>query len=434
VRRAAAFAVVSLLSLAAPVLGRAVAVPFALVALAAFAVTDGPAFDLFAFPSDRREGRLHGLASFCLAAAGIGLLLPVFGLPASVFVATVLVVGFGDLGRQAVATRSSSDIAATTGFAAAGFAAAALGQVGVLAADGRLETGVLPDVVFLASSGALLAALLYVVFVERDDALVMAAVALLLWLFADIAVEVSATRVGVALAVTVALGYASWTLDLASVAGMVTGVLLSLLAIVLGGYGWFAVLIAFFGVGGLSTKYRYEEKRDRGVAEERGGARGSGNVLGNSAAALVALLLFAASPKLPVGGELFRYAFAGSVATALSDTLSSEIGGLYDRPRLVTTLERVEPGTDGGVTWQGELAGVAGAAVIAGVAFYLLDVGGVGVAVVVLAGLAGMTADSLLGATLEGGAVGNQAVNFLATVVGAVAGGVFALALGVVSL
>ncbi|MFN7132546.1 MAG: DUF92 domain-containing protein [Myxococcales bacterium] len=33
----------------------------------------------------------------------------------------------------------------------------------------------------------------------------------------------------------------------------------------------------------------------------------------------------------------------------MSDTLSSEIGGVFDSPRLITTLERVPPGTDGGV-------------------------------------------------------------------------------------
>ena len=45
----------------------------------------------------------------------------------------------------------------------------------------------------------------------------------------------------------------------------------------------------------------------------------------------------------------------------MSDTLSSEIGGLFDRPRLITSFEPVDPGTDGAVSWQGELAGVVGA-------------------------------------------------------------------------
>jgi uncharacterized protein (TIGR00297 family) len=116
------------------------------------------------------------------------------------------------------------------------------------------------------------------------------------------------------------------------------------------------------------------------------------------------------------------------MAAALSDTLSSELGGLYDNPRLITTLERVPPGTDGGVTWQGEVFGLLGAVVVAGVAFGLLpDVSPLGAAAVAVGGLVGMTVDSLLGATVEGPGFGNEAVNFAATLVGAVVSAVAAL-------
>jgi uncharacterized protein (TIGR00297 family) len=105
----------------------------------------------------------------------------------------------------------------------------------------------------------------------------------------------------------------------------------------------------------------------------------------------------------------------------MSDTLSSEIGGLFDNPRLITTLRPVEPGTDGGVTWQGELAGVAGAVLIGVVTALLLPLADPvqGAAIVVLGGVGGMTVDSVLGATIEGERVGNQTVNFLATLSGA---------------
>jgi uncharacterized protein (TIGR00297 family) len=210
---------------------------------------------------------------------------------------------------------------------------------------------------------------------------------------------------------------------------MLSGVLLGLLVVVFGGFGWFAVLITFFGIGALSTKFRYGEKQHRGIAEENDGARGTGNVLGNAAVALACVLCFAASESLPIGGGLFQYAFAGSMAAALSDTLSSELGGLYDNPRLITTLERVPPGTDGGVTWQGEVFGIAGAAVVGGVAFALLPgVSPAGAAAIVAGGVAGMTADSVLGATVEGPSFGNEAVNLAATLVGAVVSGLAALA------
>jgi uncharacterized protein (TIGR00297 family) len=211
---------------------------------------------------------------------------------------------------------------------------------------------------------------------------------------------------------------------------MLTGAALALVTVALGGPGWFAVLITFFGVGSLSTKFRYDAKLRRGVAEPNEGARGTTNVLANAAVALVSVVGFAAAPLvsaasgvgLSVDPTLFQYAFAGSLAAAMSDTLSSEVGGLFDSPRLITTLEPVPPGTDGAVTWQGELAGVVGAALIAGVTVLALPPSPqttLAAGLVLAGGVAGMTVDSLLGATVEGETVGNEAVNFAATLAGA---------------
>lgn len=426
VRRAAGYAAVATLSLVAPALGWATAIAFGAIAVGALTVTDGPVFELFARPGDRQEGRLNGLAAFAFAVTGISILAAFAGLPTHVLVASVLVVGYGNLAQQAAWSFDTEPIVRTGAFVAGALVAAVVGQTAALGLAGNPVE--LPEVVFLAASGALLAGLLRSVLFSRDDPLVMVSVAFLLWLFADLAVVVTVEGLAVAIAVTALFGYVSWALDAASIPGMMTGTLLALLTIVLGGYAWFAVLIAFFAVGSLSTKFRYEEKAARGVAEDNDGARGSGNVLGNAAVALLAVLGYAARAKLPVHGSLFLFAFAGSIATAMSDTLSSEIGGVFDDPRLITTFERVEPGTDGGVTWQGELAGIAGAAVVAVIAAVLFEtVGPSGAAVIALAGASGMTADSLLGATLEGDALGNQGVNFLATLVGALVGAALAV-------
>ena len=117
---------------------------------------------------------------------------------------------------------------------------------------------------------------------------------------------------------------------------------------------------------------------------------------------------------------MFLFAFCGSLSTALGDTLSSEIGGLFDDPRLITTFKPVEPGTDGAVTWQGELAWLAGVVLTGVLATAVLPLGAPWLAagIVALGGFTGMTVDSLLGATVEGGRLGNQWVNFLATLSG----------------
>jgi uncharacterized protein (TIGR00297 family) len=448
-RRAGGFAAVGTLSLAAPALGVAAAAPFAAIAaLAAFVITDGPVFELFARPGDREDGRLNGLASFALAVTGLALLatVPRVPMPLGLFVATVLVVVYGNLGSQLATARAEGPFVSVAGFGALGFPAGVAGQAAVaLALDAPADTtavvtalpGMLPEFAFVAACATLVAALVRSALYERDDPVVLLSAGILVWAFDALVGSVTAVEIGVALAVTVGLGFASYALGTASVTGMLTGVLLGLLTIVLGGFGWFAVLIAFFSVGGISTKFRYEEKRARGVAEDNDGARGSSNVLGNAAVAFVAVVGFAASTRVVSGqpvpvDTVFGFAFAGSLAAAMSDTLSSEIGGLYDRPRLITTLQPVAPGTDGGVTWQGEVAGVAGAALVAGLALVLMPLSGpatVAGGIVVLGGVAGMTVDSLLGATLEGDRIGNEAVNLLATLTGAVVSGGVALVL-----
>ncbi|QSX00221.1 DUF92 domain-containing protein [Haloterrigena alkaliphila] len=429
VRRAGVFALLSTLALVVPLGGPWVGAAIgAVVVLGAMAVTDGPIFELLAYPSDYEAGRLYGLVALALAAVALGLIAIATSMSLAVFVGTVLLVGYGNLAEQFARRWTDRDVVLAAAFCAVAAVAAVTGQVGThwLTDSGVLESAAtaLPRMVFLGASGALLAALLRDVLFSHDDPVVMLSVGLLCWLLAELEPTLAGPEIAAALAITIGLGYASYALETASIAGMLTGILLGLLTIVLGGYGWFVVLISFFALGGLSSKFRYERKAELGVAEDNNGARGSGNVLGNAAVAIVAVLGYAASSETLLPGvpdsSLFLFAFAGSVATAMSDTLSSEIGSVFDRPRLITTLEPVEPGTDGGVTWQGEVAGVAGAVVVAGISYALFSaVTTVGAAIIVAAGVVGMTVDSLLGATLEGRVLGNQGVNFLATLSGA---------------
>lgn len=434
VRRAIGFALVGTLSLVVPLFDGvtppwlatvgAVA-PFVVIATLALTVVEsGPLFEVFARPGDREDETLYGLAGFSLAIAGLSLLALQFGLPMWVFVASVLTLAFGNLGARLVERVSDDPALVTSGFVTAGFVCATLGSAVTAFGVGKALTGeFLALLAFHAISGALLGALLRAVLFERDDPLVLLSIGLVLWLFSDLPLEdVTTTRIALALAVTVFLGYVSYALDTASLPGMLTGVFLGLLTIVFGDFRWFAMLITFFGLGGLSTKFRYDEKQERGIAEENEGARGSGNVLANSIVALLAVLGAAASPShTGVDPTLLLYAFAGAVAAAMSDTFSSEFGGLYDNPRLITTFERVDPGTDGGVTWQGAVAGLIGAGLIAGIAGGLFElVGTTGTVVILAAGFTGMLVDSLLGATVEGARIGNQTVNLLATLSAAV--------------
>lgn len=436
VRRAVGFFLVGGLSFLAPVLegrtsGTLLAVgtvaPFAFIAIAALASTGGPMFELFARDSDREEGRLYGLASFAFAVTGLALLLVAFDLPMSAYVITVFVLTTGNLGQAVVATRISDPIIGTSAFAIA----ATIGGIVAILLAGVLGTSTprIPAITFVAASGALLGALIRSALYTRDDSLVLLSAGLVIWFLLELGLDPSAERVVIGLALTIALGYMAYALGTASVTGMLTGVLLALFTVVLGGYGWFVLLVTFFGLGGLSSKYRYEEKLERGIAEENDGARGGGNVLANSAVALVAVVAYAASHQLGVDSLVFKFAFAGAVAAALADTFSSEFGGLFDEPRLITTFERVDPGTDGGVTWQGFVSGAAGAAIIAGLGGVFFSFDAAVLTVLATAGVLGMIIDSVLGATLEGERLDNQGVNFLATLSAGVVAAMAALIL-----
>ncbi|WIV68001.1 DUF92 domain-containing protein [Natrialbaceae archaeon AArc-T1-2] len=436
VRRAGAFAALCTLSLAVPLLGPAVAIPIPVVVLlGALVVTDGPLFDLFAYPDDYEDGRLYGLMAFVLAATALGVVAVMSSMTIAAFVGAVMLVGYGNLAARLARRRADDPSVSVGAFCLAGGLAAVVGQALALALAGEAVGAAAATIVFLAASGALLASILREVLILYDAPVIMLVVGLVLWLLIELEPAVGSLEVVVALAVTGAFGYVSYVLGAASIAGMFTGVLLGLLTIVFGGYDWFVVLLSFFAIGSLSTKYRYEEKKARGIAEANDGARGSANVLGNAAVSLAAVIGYAASTAglLALEADVFLFAFAGSVATAMSDTLSSEIGGVFDRPRLITTFERVEPGTDGGVTWQGELAGIAGATIVAALSFaFFPEVDAVGAAVIVAAGVVGMTVDSLLGATLEGTVLGNQGVNFLATLSGALVGAVLVFSVAAV--
>ena len=117
--------------------------------------------------------------------------------------------------------------------------------------------------------------------------------------------------------------------------------------------------------------------------------------------------------------------FIGAIATATADTLASEIGVIDPKPRLITTLQKVDPGTNGAVSPLGTAVAIVGAAIIGIAAFFLGIVSNpLSVIVVsVISGTVGCFMDSILGALFENrGYITNEHVNLLATIVGAIVG------------
>ena len=272
---------------------------------------------------------------------------------------------------------------------------------------------------FVAMIGALVGALLRNILHNiEENVVVPLGIGFAIWLFNGVDYSVPVLRLLLTLLFMIVLGYALGRVKLADISGVLSGILMGFLIVSFTDFRWFVLILSFFVIGGIFTKYKYEYKRAIGIAQEAGGARGYRNVFGNGLVALICAVAFGIT-----GNSLLVVAYIGAVATATGDTLASEIGQTHKKlPRLITDLRYVPHGTDGGITTLGEYSALAGAAAIAIIAI-LFGVGALNTVIpVILGGFFGANIDSVLGAVLERRHyLTNSSVNLLATAAGAIA-------------
>ena len=127
-----------------------------------------------------------------------------------------------------------------------------------------------------------------------------------------------------------------------------------------------------------------------------------------------------------VTSSVFKLAYVASLSTKLADTFASEIGKAYGKTTfLITTLERVEPGTEGAVSLEGTLAAVVGGALLSLYGYTIGLIPSISTTLLsILASFLATNAESVIGATLQGKKgmdwMTNEVVNFLNTLIGAV--------------
>ena len=219
------------------------------------------------------------------------------------------------------------------------------------------------------------------------------------------------------LLINAALAAAAYAARSVTVSGALGGCVLGTALFTFGGWRIFLMLFIFFVFGTLTTKLGYRRKAALGIAQEKGGRRGVKNAVANTLTGV----LFAFLAVSTASPEIFTAACVAAFATAACDTVSSEIGQAYGRTHvLITNLRRVPAGTDGAVSLEGTVAGIAASFVLAAIAWKVnliaLPVAGI----VAAAGVAGATIESYLGATVEKlGMLDNDLVNFANTMIGA---------------
>ena len=205
--------------------------------------------------------------------------------------------------------------------------------------------------------------------------------------------------------------------------GIIAAALLGLFVGFLGHWTWLLLLLCFLLSSHIATKWRFEEKTERGLNESADGHRGWVNVAANGGMpALVALLTF-----LVDDWESGLWMFAAAVAVATSDTWASEIGCLDHRVRMITTLKPCEAGVNGGFSPNGQLAAAAGglligaSALVASLVMFSTSISDQIVLAGIVAGLGflGCQIDSILGAVLENrGFLTKGSVNALSIIAG----------------
>jgi len=251
-------------------------------------------------------------------------------------------------------------------------------------------------------------------------------------------VLVSTVLTGVLSALAYRRDILTWDGSLAAfVVGMVIGIF--------GDVTWLFLLLFFLLSSFIATRYRFALKEAMGVQEGARGERRSTNVLANGiapmAVAAISLVLPAEFPKTIAG-----VVFLATLAVAGADTLASEIGVLSRRTYLITTLQPVPPGTDGGISSLGQLCAIGAALYTALVGWFVLSYvsrmydlmptvpeAPAFLVIPVVVGFIGCQIDSVIGATLERrGLVNKKTNNLVSTSAGAVLA--YALLLSGISL
>ena len=218
------------------------------------------------------------------------------------------------------------------------------------------------------------------------------------------------TQLLLAIPITVLFAALAYALGMVSRGGAVGGIVVGTLIYACLGPQGFAILALFVAGGSTLTRMGYGRKQRSRLAQKSGGRRGARNAIANCSVAVLCAILASIT-----GNAAFDAAFVASLGAAFANTAESEVGQLSGRwPRLVTTLRRVQPGTDGAVSFPGTLAGVGGAAL--GLALGLVGGGGVAV-LVALAAFLGTVADSLVGAVFP--RLGNEVTNVICTLTAA---------------
>lgn len=202
-----------------------------------------------------------------------------------------------------------------------------------------------------------------------------------------------------------------------TLAGSISGGLISLLVFCAAGITGYGMMACFFMMAIFATAYKKTEKKR--AAKDHPEKRNAIQVWANGGlAAVAAVLAFFLDYD-----SLFPLVIACIFSSAAADTISSEMGMVKGKKFInILTFQPDKKGLDGVISREGILWGIAASILIAGIYYtgfeYISHF-----FIIICAGTIGNLSDSLMGALWERkGWIGNDAVNLLNTFIAGLTG------------
>ena len=203
------------------------------------------------------------------------------------------------------------------------------------------------------------------------------------------------------LALSLLLSLLAYKMGLLTKSGCVSA---ALMGMIIGGCGsltWLILLIVFTLLGFVATLVGLSKKREKGIQEGTHGERSWKNVIGVALPCIIFAILDV------ITNDSYHYymtiGYISTIAVAAADTTASELGPKDERVFLITTLKRVPPGTDGGISPFGTLMSFIASVVVTLIGWGVINQSfdDIFILIPMVAGFIGCMLDSLVGATLE---------------------------------
>src|ERR671921_416835 len=201
----------------------------------------------------------------------------------------------------------------------------------------------------------------------------------------------------------IAISFFAYKTKVINRSGILTAMPIGFTILFFGEVSWFFILVLFFIIASIFTKYKHREKQKLGAPQENDVPRNWKSVLANGLPLAGLAILYYLSDRSPI----FMLSFVGSISFALSDTLATELGLLSkEKPRSILTGEEIDRGQSGGITFQGEIVAIISSLVIGsicGIWFSKNEVSQISIIIIaaLVGGVLATNLDSFLGSTIQ---------------------------------